>query len=116
MVVTIDKAYDGTGGDLLLNMETTGIDELKPVVFFDDPEEEGPPYDAGPQAPGAYEYSPEFNNGTFSFHWNDYAGDGFVFGPLPASDWTINMAVERKYTDGLDSFIVGSYDSTKNDL
>jgi len=125
MIVTIDKAYDGSGGNLVINMETTGITTQAPVVFFDDPEE--PLYDhlnGGADlnldgtfaVPGNYEYSSEYNNGTFSFHWNDYAGDGFVFGPMPPSDWTINMAVERKYTDGLDSFIVGSYDSTKNDL
>jgi len=104
MIVTVDKAYDGSGGDLVINMETAGITAGSPVVFFDDPQE------------STYTYNVSYQNGTFSFHWNDYAGDGFVFGPLPATDWSINMAVDRRYTQGLDSFVAGSYDSSKNDI
>lgn len=104
MIVTVDKAYDGSGGDLVINMETTGITTSSPMVFFDDPQE------------STYTYNSSYQNGTLSFHWNDYAGDGFVFGPLPPTDWSINMAVERRYTQGLDSFVAGSYDSSKNDI
>merc|ERR1719498_1256772 len=104
MIVTVDKAGDCSGGDLVINMETTGINTSNPMVFFDDPQE------------STYTYSSTYQNGTLSFHWNDYAGDGFVFGPLPPTDWSINMAVERQYTQGLESFVAGSYDSSKNDI
>jgi len=120
--VTVDKPYDGSGGDLVLNMYTTGITNTSgrkvwghtdtPVVFFDDPQEAMHYQNLSK----TYEYSWEHNNGTFSFHWNDYAGDGFVFGPMPPSGWTINMQVERKYTEGLDYWTSASYDSSKNDV
>ena len=122
MIVTIDKAHDGSGGHLDLDMETTGIPAKYPVQFFDDPQEyeQTDRYEWGVPdnntVGGSYTYSSAFKNGTFSFEWTDYGGDGFVFGPMPVTEWSINMAIDGKNTRGLDSFIVGSYNVRKNDV
>lgn len=122
MIVTIDKAHDGSGGHLDLDMETTGIPAKYPVQFFDDPQEyeQTDRYEWGVPdnntVGGSYLYSSAFKNGTFSFEWTDYGGDGFVFGPMPVTEWSINMAIDGKNTRGLDSFIVGSYNVRKNDV
>jgi len=122
MIVTIDKAYDGSGGQLDMDLQTTGIPAKYPVQFFDDPQEytQTDRYSWGvkPNSSigGSYTYSAASNNGTFSFAWNDYAGDGFVFGPMPVTPWSINMAIDGKNTNGLDSFMAASYNTRKNDV
>jgi len=105
LLVLVDRANDGSGGYLQLNMTTNG-ETGAPVAFLNDPQGRFDSYDSYDAA-----------TGVASWEWDEVANDGAVIGPMPyGSDWSVNMQVVTRETRGLDSFKIGTYDSERNDV
>lgn len=123
LLVLVDRAGDGSGGYLKLNMTTTGVPVSEfgvlsggtsgvhgggftgaPVTFLNDPQARIDTYDA-------------YDGGIVSWEWDECCNDGMVVGPLPyGRDWSVNMKVMTHETRGLDSFKIGTYDAERNDV
>jgi len=119
LLVLVDKPGDGSGGFLQVDLSTTGVDAVDPVVFFNDPQG----FDAfcggsiQTDALDTYTYSSTYKNGTAEWVWDGCCNDGMVVGPLPYSkDWSVNMKVVTRETRGLDTFKIGTYDAERNDM
>lgn len=117
MIMAIDAAHDGSGGHLALDFATTGAigHASDPVKFM------GPPHDSGPAGVPAGDSRDGYivnewlqQRASVSFGWDSCCSDGMIFGPLPATAWSLNMQVNAQDTRGLDDFRVGTYDSGKN--
>jgi hypothetical protein len=123
LLVLVDRAGDGSGGYLQLNMTTTGVSPNDfglvgdssgggiggingaPITFLNDPQGRSSSYDT---------YN---SGGIVSWEWDECCNDGMVVGPLPyGRDWSVNMQVITRETRGLDTFKIGTYDAERNDV
>ena len=120
MVLVIDRAHDGTGGEMVLDVRFENVQQVQgqddPVIFMDDPTADGSDsytWTLTGSDSVAQTYS---GSARFEFDWKGCCTDGLILGPFSSTEpWTVHLDVDKKKTRGIDTFRIGTYDLEKGD-
>jgi len=95
LLVLVDRAGGSAGGSLQMTLTTTGV-TIPPPYTTDT-------FDS--------------QTGVATMTWSPSSNDGMVVGPMPyGNDWSAHITVMSRETRGIDTFKIGTYDATRNDV